>query len=115
MSAKRIRKNRIVFCLNDEELQSLEEKMQKLGINNREAFIRKMVMDGYIVSIDTKPTAELVRLVRNSTSNINQMAKRANETGSVYENDVLELLSEQNKMIPLVTEAHRNTFEMLRK
>ena len=44
--------------------------MEKLGIKNREGFIRKMVMDGYIINIDTNPTAELVRLIRNSTGNI---------------------------------------------
>ena len=58
MSKNRTRNNRIVFCLNDEELQCLEqkmEKMEKLGVKNREGFIRKMVMDGYIINIDTSP------------------------------------------------------------
>jgi len=51
MSKNRTRNNRIVFCLNDEELQCLEQKMEKLGIRNREGFIRKMVMDGYIIGL----------------------------------------------------------------
>ena len=73
-----------------------------------------MALDGYIVKIDTSPTAGLVRLIRNSTSNINQIAKRANECGCVYENDVRELLAEHKKMIPLAVEAHKNTIAMLK-
>ncbi|MCL1862804.1 MAG: plasmid mobilization relaxosome protein MobC [Defluviitaleaceae bacterium] len=115
MSKNRTRNNRVVFCLNDEELQCLEQKMEKLGVKNREGFIRKMVMDGYIINIDTSPTAELVRLVRNSTGNINQVSKRANESGCVYEDDVLEILAEHKRIISLAVEAHKNTLEMLRK
>ena len=115
MSKNRTRNNRIVFCLNDEELQCLEQKMEKLGIKNREGFIRKMVMDGYIINIDTSPTAELVRLIRNSTGNINQVSKRANESGCVYEDDVLEILAEHKQIISLAVEAHKNTLEMLKK
>ena len=114
MSKKRTRNNRIVFYLNDEELQSMEQKRQKLGIKNREMFVRKLTKDGYIINIDTSQTAKLVRLVSNATSNINQMAKRANETGSVYENDVLELLAEVNRLAPLVVEAHQNSVKMLK-
>jgi len=92
----------------------MEQKMQKLGIKNREMFVRKLTKDGYIINIDTSHTAKLVHLVSNATSNINQMAKRANETGSVYENDVLELLAEVNRLAPLVVEAYQNSVKMLK-
>lgn len=114
MGKNRTRNNRIVFCLNDDELQQLEQRIESVGVKSRESFIRKMVLDGYIVNIDTSPTAELLRLLRNSTGNINQVSKRANECGSVYEDDVLELLAEHRKMIPLVVEAHQNTIKLLK-
>ena len=66
-----------------------------------------MALDGYIINIDTKPIAELVRLIHISGLNINQVAKRANETGSVYEKDVLDLLTEFNRLKPLVVEAQK--------
>ena len=88
--------------------------MESVGVMNRERFLRKMALDGYIVNIDTSPTADLVRLIRNSTNNINQIAKRANECGCVYENDVLELMTEHKKMIPLAVEAHKNIIAMLK-
>jgi len=30
------------------------------------------------------------------------------ESGGVYENDVLDLLAEVNRLVPLVVEAHKN-------
>ena len=108
MSKKRVRNNRIYFHLDDNEKKTLEQRMAAVGIKNRDGFARKMILDGYIVQIDTKSTEELVRLIKNATNNINQIAKRANESGSVYENDVLDLLTECNRLVPLVVEAHRN-------
>jgi len=65
--------------------------MAVAGIGNREAYIRKMVMDGYIVRLDLSNVRELTRLLSNATNNLNQIAKRANETRSIYENDIMEL------------------------
>jgi len=115
LSKNRLRKNRIVVCMTDNEKAKLEQKMEALGVTNRESLARKLLLDGYIVNIDMKPIVELVRLVRINSNNINQMAKRANETGSVYENDVLELLAEVNKLKPLVNEAHKELLKLSEK
>jgi len=101
--------------MTDNEKAKLEQKMEALGVTNRESLARKLLLDGYIINIDMKPIAELARLVRINSNNINQMAKRANETGSVYENDVLELLAEVNKLKPLVNEAYRELLKLSEK
>ena len=115
MGQKRTRKNAFVVRLNDDEQKQMEHKMEALGITNREAYVRKMILDGYIIKIDTKPTSELIRLIKNATNNINQVAKRANETGSVYENDVLDLAAVIDKLVPLVVEAYSNSVRLGRK
>ena len=112
MGKNRIRNNRIYFHLDDGEKNMLDKKMKSVGIKNRDAFVRKMVLDGYIIQVDTKPTADLNRLIKNATTNINQVAKRCNETGNVLEKDVLELLAECNRLIPLAVEAHRKVAEL---
>jgi hypothetical protein len=112
MSKNRTRNNRIVFRLDDNELAKLEGKMERLGVRNREALVRKFVLDGYIIQVDTKPYADFVQLLQNISGNVNQVAKRANETGSVYEDDVLDLLVEINKLKPLVVDAHKNAVEL---
>ena len=74
-----------------------------------------MVLDGYIISLDLNPSIELNRLIRNISANINQIAKRCNETGSAYENDVLELYGEVNKLKPLVLQAHSEMLKLCKK
>ena len=68
----RARKHSFLVRLDEGEITALEQKMERLGIKNREAFVRKMLNDGYIIEIDTKPVAELARLLKNATTNINQ-------------------------------------------
>ena len=111
---KRVRNNRIYFHLDENEKRELDRRMEAVGVKNRDAFVRKMVLDGYIVNIDMTTVSELVRLLRISSNNINQMAKRANETGSVYEDDVLGLLAEVNNLKPLINEAHRELIALSR-
>ena len=65
MVKNRTRKNRVSFRMNDVEMQQLQQNMKTAGKNNREAFLRKVALEGSITTIDTKPTAELVRLVAN--------------------------------------------------
>jgi hypothetical protein len=56
--------------------------MSAAGIRNREAYIRKMILDGYIVRLDLSDVRKMVKLLSNATSNLNQIARRANETRS---------------------------------
>ena len=52
---------------------------------------RKIAIDGYIVQLDLSDVKDLVRLLSNATNNLNQIAKRANETRSIYEADIRDL------------------------
>ena len=65
--------------------------MAVAGISNREAYIRKMICDGYIIRMDFSDVREMVRLLRNATGNLNQVAKRANVTHSIYATDIKDL------------------------
>ena len=42
----RTRKNRIILHVDDDELKFIQAKMKMLGIKNREAYLRKMAIDG---------------------------------------------------------------------
>ena len=59
------------------------------------AFIRKMALDGRIVLLDMEEIKTLVSLLRRTSANVNQIAKRVNSTSRVYENDLAEI---QNRL-----------------
>jgi len=89
--ANRARAIKLEFRVSEKENALIAEKMQTAGIRNREAYIRKMCLDGYVVRVDFSDVREMVRVLRNATNNLNQVAKRANETRSIYESDIKDL------------------------
>jgi len=85
------RKNQIHFMVTDEERALIERRMAQAGVKNMRAYLLKMACDGQITRIELDSVKEMVRLLSNTTGNINQIAKRANATGSVYAADLDEL------------------------
>ena len=87
-----VRRNTRVFMkCTPEEVARMEQKMAELGIRNRSAYLRKMALDGYCVNLDLSDMKEMVSLLRYCSNNLNQYAKKANETGSVYREDIQDL------------------------
>jgi len=89
--ANRARKIQIIIRVTAREREMIEKKMALLGTRNMAAYLRKMAIDGQIVRLEIPELKEIVRLLRYSSNNLNQLAKRANETGAVYEVDVVGL------------------------
>jgi len=98
MSVNRKRKIQIIIRLTDDEHDILTQRMLDAGIQNREAYLRKMALTGYILRLDMSEVRETLRLLANATNNINQLAKRANETRSIYAADMVQLREEVNSM-----------------
>ena len=82
---------RIYTKVTPQELDRIKKKMAEMQIQNRSAYLRKMAMDGYCVSLDDTDIKELVSLLRRCSNNLNQYAKKANSTGSIYAEDILDL------------------------
>jgi hypothetical protein len=85
-----------VFYLDDAEAELLRDKMALAGIRNREAYIRKMILDGYIIRLDLSDVRKMVQLLSNATINLNQIARRANETRSIFASDINDLREHYN-------------------
>lgn len=94
-----IRRNTRVFMkCTPEEVERIEQKMQEVGIRNRSAYLRKMALDGYCINLDFSDIRELVSLLRRCSNNLNQYAKKANETGSIYAEDISDLQKQQAEL-----------------
>ena len=88
---KRNRDNILTFRVTEQEREMIDRRMAQTGIKNRRAYLLKMAVDGRVISIELDSVREMVRLLSNATNNINQIAKRANQTGSIYATDIDEL------------------------
>ena len=99
MSApKRKREVQLNFRVSPEELALIEQKMAQLGTTNREAYLRKMALDGYVVRLELPELKELVSLMRYSSNNLNQLARRVNETGRIYDADLEDITRRQEAL-----------------
>ena len=81
-----------------EEVEQLKQRMAEAGIRNRSAFIRKMALDGYIIKLDTSDINQMISLLRTATNNLNQVAKKANATGSIYGADIADMQAKQDEI-----------------
>ena len=86
--ATRKRSVPILFMVSEHERELIHEKMTQYGTRNMGAYLRKMAINGYVVRLDLTDIRELVSLLRRSSNNLNQYAKRAHEISSIYETDV---------------------------
>lgn len=99
MSApKRKREVQLNFRVSPEELALIEQKMAQLGTKNREAYLRKMALDGYVVRLELPELKELVSLMRYSSNNLNQLARRAHETWRIYDADLEDISRRQEAL-----------------
>ena len=100
-------RKRIDLRLTEDERMRLEKKAETAGYKNISAYIRKMALDGLNVRISLDMTAirEIGRLLSTATNNINQIAKKCNETNSVLEKDVKKLYKEVEALKSRIAEA----------
>ena len=85
------RKNNLVihsFATTDADNESIQKKMKLFGIKNKSTFFRVMILNGYMLKLDLPEIRETIRLLKNLTNNVNQIAKRLHEHGSMYETEI---------------------------
>ena len=99
MSApNRKREVQVNFRVSPQELEMIEQKMAQLGTSNREAYLRKMALDGYVVKLELLELKELVSLMRYSSNNLNQLTRRVHETGRIYDADLEDISQRQEQL-----------------
>lgn len=92
---KRRRRVKLMTRVTEEEYAQIQARMALVGTGNLSAFLRKLALDGRIVLLDMEEIKTLVSLLRRTSANVNQIAKRVNSTSRVYESDLAEI---QNRL-----------------
>ena len=94
----RVRKIQLNFRVTEQERRLIEDRMQELGTTNQEAYLRKIAIDGMIVKLEVQELKEIVSLMRRTSNNVNQIARRLNETGRIYEADITDVHNRQEQL-----------------
>ena len=101
---KALRSKMLPFAVTEEEARIIDEKMKQLEIRNMSAFLRAMVLNGYVLKLDLPQLREMIRLLANLTNNVNQIARRVNEHGSIYESEIDEIQEKVNQLLCMMNQ-----------
>ena len=107
--ANRNRPIQVKFRVTPEERALIDKRMEQAGINNMAAYLRKMAIDGYVVKLDLPELRDMISLLRRTSNNFNQIARRVNSTDRIYADDIQEMKT----MIEQTWEATNQVLEKL--
>lgn len=96
--ANRTRTNRNEICLNDREQYILDEKFRLSGMKSKSAFLRKLILYGYVYDVDYSFLREYNTELGRISSSLNQIAKRINSTDHIYQEDMDEVKEVMNQV-----------------
>ena len=96
---KRERNIHMHLLVSASERDLIREKMAQFGTKNMGAYLRKMAIDGFIINLEVKEVQELSSLLRRYNANLNQIAKRVNETSRIYDADISDIQEQQGDLL----------------
>ena len=86
------------FRVTEAERDLILEKMKLIPTRNMAAYLRKIAIDGYIIQIDNSDIKAMTAEIQKIGVNINQIARRANAMGNVYQEDIDEIKGVLNEI-----------------
>lgn len=95
------------FKATPEENRIIQQKMRLAGVKNQAAFIRRMTLNGYMLKLDLPELREAVHLMGSLSNNVNQIARRMHEGGSIYETEMDDIISRQQEIRELLSQIQR--------
>ena len=87
----------------------IDKRMEQAGTNNMAAYLRKMAIDGYVVKLELPELRDFISLLRRTSNNFNQIARRVNSTDRIYSDDIVEM----KNLLEQIWEADNRILEKL--
>ncbi|MDO5397977.1 MAG: plasmid mobilization relaxosome protein MobC [bacterium] len=94
------------FRASEKEYEIILQKMKLCNIQSLSAYLLKMAVDGNVINLDMPELKEISRLLRYAGNNINQIAKRLNESGSIYASDIADIKEKQSQITDMVRQIY---------
>lgn len=88
---KQVKEKKVTFDMS--EWAEVERRAALMGVKTG-TYIKRIAVDGEVTFYDMKEAASVVNAMHTISNNINQIARQANETHSIYERDAAALREE---------------------
>ena len=108
-------KIKLSLRVTQEELDRIHERMAQAGVDNRESFMRRMILEGAIHPVDMKEIRKLNTLLGYYGNNLNQIARRIAGTGRLYEVDIQDIARQFDGLVEQVKILEDGLFKVIGK
>ena len=88
----------ILFYLSNDEQYILNTKSKASGMKSMSAFLRKLILYGYVYDVDYSYLRNYNTELGRISSSLNQSANRINSTGNIYQDDMNEVKELMNEV-----------------
>ena len=106
-----MRDKQVSVRFTNDELEKVHEHMAQAGTDNRENFMRRMILEGNIQPVDMKEIKKLNTLLGYYGNNLNQIARRFASTGRLYEVDIQDIAKQFNDLVEQVKSLEDEIFK----
>ena len=89
----------MTFRVTEEERELIRRRQEQTGMKNTRAYLLKMTVDGRVIRVELDSVKEMNRLLSNATNNINQIAKKVNETSNIYLVEIEDIRAWQEEIL----------------
>lgn len=96
--ANRKRDKPILFYVTQNEKDFIDKNASLMKTKNIGAYIRKMAIDGQVVIKDYSQLKKMTSEINKIGVNINQLVKRVNQIGNVYQDDLQDIKEQLEKV-----------------
>ena len=96
--ANRVRNIVLRVPVTAQEREMIELKMQQMGTRCFSVYALKMLIDGYVIKIDYSDIKAITAELQKIGTNINQIARRVNATGTIYAQDIEDIKGVLNEI-----------------
>ena len=92
---KKVHRKEIDFSLED--WAKVERRAAACGMKTG-TYLRRIALNGSVKTFDLKGVAPLINGMRTISNNINQIARKANETNSIFAEDIRKIKASQDEL-----------------
>lgn len=87
----RTRKNELKIYMSDNEKYILDRKVELSKRKSVSDYIRTLILFGFVYDVDYSYLRQYNEMLGKISGNLNQIAKKINSTGNIYEEDMAEV------------------------
>jgi len=92
---KQVKRKEVAFGLDEWEI--IERRAAAMNVKTG-TYIKRIAVDGEVTFYDMKEVQPLMNALRTISNNINQIARKANETHSIYAHDIAIMQEEVSSL-----------------